>query len=174
MFTLSKRYRNLLYARNNVINYFNFSLTQQYIIILKMRIRRYEKVRKIRVFLFAILFAMLISLPTYAATINVNTALPVMKGWKVLPAVNKTGSSTQARVYLTRLETSGVVFQVRYNNQLTGWSDYVSSINASATGRNFYLPYGMNLGSGTPVQVRLQNFDFTVGAYQVEGYVDIG
>ena len=133
-----------------------------------------QKVRKIRVFLFAILFAMLISLPTYAATINVNTALPVMKGWKVLPAVNKTGSSTQARVYLTRLETSGVVFQVRYNNQLTGWSDYVSSINASATGRNFYLPYGMNLGSGTPVQVRLQNFDFTVGAYQVEGYVDIG
>ena len=88
---------------------------------------------------------MLISLPTHAAAINVNTALPVMKGWKVLPAVNKTGSSTQARVYLTRLETSGVVFQVRYNNQLTGWSDYVSSINASATVINFYLYYGMNL-----------------------------
>lgn len=131
-----------------------------------------KKLRKYRIIIFAFLITILASIPVNATTIRINHALPIGKGWVTLSPVTTSGTPNSAQIKLTKLETNGVVFQCQYKT--ASWSGYVDSVNANAINKNFYLYYQAVLGPTTPVQIRFQNFDWTLGAYQVEGTVNVG
>ena len=129
--------------------------------------------KKIKVFLTVSISALAIvlftTLSVSAGVLQFNEATPTMMQWKKLSSRTKEQSSYMSGIIMHRKENDALQFQVRGQNSSNSWNEWYTTTVVTAINQNFVVRFDNNYGSGTKVQARFRNNNWTLGSGVAQG-----
>ncbi|MDX8420425.1 hypothetical protein MOZ60_10045 [Stecheria sp. CLA-KB-P133] len=108
--------------------------------------------------------------PIFSSSVTINQTVPTAKGWQDISAGSITGNSAgYGSVKLTLKTPEAVVFEVKAKKADGSWGPYTGSKVVWNVNQWYSNSYEYNLGKGTSVQARYQNFNWSLNSNQIEG-----